>query len=120
MARSNLGTLYEQGLGVVKDYHRARQLYALASTQGNAGATANLKILDEKIRTECPLLGKRVVITGTSREDMNGRTGVATSFDHARGRYVVELGDRAGQNEREKLKLKPGNLALVIRKKKKK
>ena len=47
--------------------------------------------LNEKIHIECPLLGKRVLITGTSREDLNGKTGVATSFDHARGRYVVAL-----------------------------
>ena len=50
-----------------------------------------LKQINEKIRTECPLLGKKVVITGTSREDLNGKAGVATSFDHARGRYAVVL-----------------------------
>ena len=48
-------------------------------------------MINEKIRTECPLLGKQVVITGTSREDLNGKAGVATSFDHARGRYAVVL-----------------------------
>ena len=80
-----------------------------------------MKILDEKIRTECPLLGKRVSITGTSREDLNGRTGVATSFNHARGRYVVEL-DREGKGEieRAKLRVKPVNLAVAEGKDKKK
>ena len=48
-------------------------------------------MINEKIRTECPLLGKQVVIAGTSREDLNGKAGVATSFDHARGRYAVVL-----------------------------
>ena len=71
----------------------------------------SIKALDEKIRTECPLLGQRVVITGTSREDLNGRTGVATSFDHARGRYVVELDSKEGEKEKERLKVKPQNLS---------
>ena len=107
--------MYEQGLGVVQDYRRARQLYALASAQGYADATAHLKILNEKIRTECPLLGKRVSITGTSREDLNGLTGVATSFDHARGRYVVEVNSK-GKIESAKLRIKPENLAEAGRK----
>ena len=80
--------------------------------QGYADATAHLKRLDEKIRTECPFLGKRVQITGTSREEMNGRAGVAGSFDHARGRYVVELeGKGKSSNADEKLKVKPHNLS---------
>ena len=53
-------------------------------------------MINEKIRTECPLLGKQVVITGTSREDLNGKTGVAASFDHAQGRYVVVYMDKKG------------------------
>ena len=101
---------YEYGRGVTKNYREARRLYALASAQGDALATQNMKTLDEKIRTECPLLGTRVVITGTSREDLNGRAGVAATFDHARGRYVVELDRREGENSKEQLKLKPGNL----------
>ena len=73
-----------------------------------------MKELDEKIRTECPLLGKRVSITGTSREDLNGRTGVATSFDHAGGRYVVELDSKGkGKSEPAKLRIKPVNLAAA-------
>ena len=66
----------------------------MASAQGFADATKELTGVDQKIRSECPLLGQRVVITGTSRQDLNGRAGVATSFDHARGRYVVELDSR--------------------------
>ena len=79
----------------------------------DADATEGLNRLDQKLRSECPLLGKRVVITGTSREDLNGRAGVATSFDHDSDRYVVELDDSAGEKEKAKLKLKPGNLVLV-------
>ena len=84
----------------------------MASSQGFADATESLNLLDQKIRTECPLLGKRVVITGTIREDLNGRAGVATSFDHARGRYVVELDSREGESEKQQLKLKPQNLSI--------
>ena len=87
--------------------------------QGHTQATHNLNRLDEKIRTECPLLGKRVSITGTSREDLNGRTGVATSFDHAGGRCVVEL-DSKGKQEPTKLRIKPVNLAVAGGKEKKK
>ena len=60
-----------------------------------------------------------MVITGTSREDLNGRAGMATSFDHDSDRYVVELDDNAGEKEKAKLKLKPGNLVLVGRKQRK-
>ena len=81
----------------------------MASAQGSAAATQFLKQVDQKIRSECPLLGQRVVITGTSREDLNGRAGVATSFDHARGRYVVELDSREGEKEKERLKVKAQN-----------
>ena len=102
---------YAQGHGVTQDYQEARRLYALASSQGLAQATEDLNLLDQKIRTECPLLGQRVVITGTSREDLNGRAGVATSFDHARGRYVVELDSKEGEKEKERLKVKPQNLS---------
>ena len=84
----------------------------MASAQGVATATQLLKRLDQNIRTECPLLGQRVVITGTSREDLNGRAGVATSFDHAGGRYVVEL-DSEGESEPAKLRLKPVSLARM-------
>ena len=50
-----------------------------------------LKQLNEKNCTECPLLGKQVGVTGTTRKGLNGKTGVATAFDqvHGRGRYVV-------------------------------
>ena len=89
----------------------------MASSQGFAQATESLNLLDQKIRTECPLLGKRVVITGTSREDLNGRAGVATSFDHARGRYVVELDSKEGEKEKERLKLKPQHLGTKIARK---
>ena len=72
--------------------------------------SVNRFLLDEKIRTECPLLGKRVQITGASRDDLNGRAGVATSFDHARGRYVVELEGKGKSNKpNTKTKVKPDN-----------
>ena len=108
----SLGICYEHGHGVAKDYLEARRFYAMASAQGDADATDKANRLDESVRTKCPLIGKRVVVTGTSREDINGRTGATTSFDHARVRYVVELDDDTGENGIQgKLKLKPGNLA---------
>ena len=116
----NVGVCHEFGLGTTKSYAEARRLYERALALGDAQAAEYLKRLDEKIRTECPLLGKRVSITGTSREDLNGRTGVATSFDHAGGRYVVEL-DSEGKNKSEpaKLRLKPAHLASTKGKEKK-
>ena len=102
------------GDGVVKNYLEARRLYTLASAQGLAHATEYLNRLEETIRIECPLLGKRVKITGTSRGDLNGRVGVARSFDEAKGRYVVEL-DREGDGaaSKEHLQIKPGNLIIA-------
>ena len=50
-----------------------------------------------------------MVITGTSREDLNGKTGVATSFDHAQGRYVVAL-DKQGGDKAKEMALRPLNL----------
>ena len=105
-AQHGLGYCYEQGRGATQNYQEARRLYALASLQGFANATVHLNLLDQKIRTECSLL-----ITGTSREDLNGRAGVATSSDHARGRYVVELDSKEGEKEKERLKVKPQNLS---------
>ena len=116
----NLGLCHEHGRGVAKNYLEARRFYAVASAQGDANATDKANRLDELICTECPLLGKRVVVTGTSREDLNGRTGEATSFDHDRTRYVVELDDDAGESGIQgRLKLKPSNLASMRRKGKK-
>ena len=88
----NLGCLHADGLGVAKNYKKARVLFALAAAQGDTGGAKNLAQVDRRIRIECPLLGKRVAIAGTSRENLNGMTGAATSFDHDRGRYMVVLG----------------------------
>ena len=88
----NLGIMHVKGLGVAKNYKKARVLFALAAAQGKTNAAKCLAMVDEDIRTDCPLLGKRVVVAGTSRENLNGMTGAATSFDHDRGRYVVVLG----------------------------
>ena len=76
---NNLGVCHEGGLGATKSYEEARRLYERALAQGHAQAAERLK-RRKKIRTECPLLCKRVSITGTSREDLHGRTGVATSL----------------------------------------
>ena len=111
-----LAVCYKTGRGVAKDYLEARRLYTLASAQGFAPATEDLPLLEETIRTECPLLGKRVMITGTGRKDLNGRVGVARSFDDANGRYVVRLhgvGEVKSATMQE-LKVKPTNLKSAI------
>ena len=111
MAQGMLAAFHEEGFGVAKDYLEARRLLTLASAQGHAQATERLTLLDEKIRAECPLLGKRVMITGTRREDLNGRVGVARSFDEAAGRYVVRLrGAGVGKTAIREMKVKPANL----------
>ena len=80
-----------------------------AASQGDPDTIQALKRIDEKIRADIirklsPLVGKRVVITGTSREDLNGRAGLARSFDQSKARYVVQLEDGL------ELKVKPANL----------
>ena len=103
---------YETGLGVTQNYQEARRLYALASAQGYHRATKDLNELEEKIRAECPLLGKRVVLTGTSQEDLNSKTGVETSFDYGRDRHVVELDSKGESNGPDgNLKNEQGHLA---------
>ena len=87
--------MHRNGHGVIQSYQEARRLYVLASAQGNVNAANNLKKLKEKIHAECPLLGNQVVVTRTSRGDLNGKIGTVASFDHARGRYVVVLGKQA-------------------------
>ena len=87
--------MYEDGRGVTQNYQEAQRLYALASAQGNANAAKCLKELEEKIHAESLLLGNQVVVTRTSRGDLNGKTGAVASFDHVRGRYVVVLDKQA-------------------------
>ena len=113
-AQSLLGLCYEIGLGgVTKNYLEARRLYTLSSARGFTSATKDLTGLEEKIRTECSLLGRRVMITGTSRGDLNGRVGVARSFDEANGLYVVRLhGSGVGKSAMQELKVKPTNLKV--------
>ena len=108
-AQHALAQCHELGDSVAKDYLEARRLYSLSSAQGETQATEALNRLEQKIHTECPFLGKRVRITGTTREDLNGRAGVARSFDEAKGRYVVRL-DGTGDSA---LRLKPGSLKSI-------
>ena len=109
-AQGMLAVCHENGLGVAKNYLEARRLLTLASAKGVAPATKDLTRLEAKLCAECPLLGKRVMITGTSREDLNGRVGMACSFDEAaKGRYVVRLQEAAGAGESaiREMKVKP-------------
>lgn len=38
-----------------------------------------------------PLINKRVEVVGSERKDLNGLRGMAVSFDHAMGRYMVKI-----------------------------
>ena len=113
-ADCNLARCLECGHGVTQDLKEARRLYAKSAKQGVPEAIECLKRVDEIIRADIirklsPLVGKRVVITGTSRDDLNGRFGVARSFDESKGRYVVELEEEGGTAALT-LKVKPGNV----------
>ena len=44
-AQSNLGLMYEQGCGVLKDYRQAMKWFRLAAIQGNASAQSNLGVM---------------------------------------------------------------------------
>ena len=77
---------HELGLGVPQKYQEARRLYELSAAQDHATRATHtraeaLKNLKKKIRNECPLLGRRVEVTGTSRGDLDGKFGVVASFD---------------------------------------
>ena len=62
--------------------------------------------LDEKLRTQCPLLAKRVKLVGTNREDLNGKAGDVIFFDHAQNRYVVALDHEKEEGKMRALKPK--------------
>ena len=114
-AQFMLAACHHDGIGVAKDYLEARRLYKLASAQGHPDPQGLLHLLEEDIRTKCPLLGKRVKITGTSRADLNGRIGVTRSFDEAAGRCVVRL-HAAGAKKpgsTPDMKVRPRNLKLT-------
>ena len=73
---------------------------------------------DEKIEKENgPLAYKAVRIYGlNARPDLNGKLGVATSFDKAQGRYkVVLVGTSPDPRNwpKEQLGVKPGNLVRL-------
>ena len=92
----NLAACYETGIGVSMDYLEARRLYTLSSAQGDRNATKCLTSVEEKIRTECPLLGKQVVIVRKKYKELYSKAGFAACFDCARHRYVVVMDKRTG------------------------
>ena len=44
-AQSNLGVMYEYGLGVAQDYAKTREWFEKAAAQGEAGAQYNLGVM---------------------------------------------------------------------------
>ena len=114
-AECNLANCFEFGNGIAQNYKEARRLYAKSAKHGVPEAIERLKRVDEKIRADIirkmsPLVGKRVVVTGTSREDLNGRAGLALAFDGSKGRYVVKLDEEGEDEAGPAIKVKPGNL----------
>ena len=51
-------------------------------------------------KEEGSLAGKFVRIIGTTRQDLNGRTGMALSFDEAQDRYVVVMNDGSSRSRK--------------------
>ena len=87
----------------------ARTLYQKSAEQElteELRAKDALERLEEKIRAECPLLCKRVTITGTKRTEQNGKTGVVTTFDHSQDRYVVVLDDEKQEGKKRAFRAK--------------
>ena len=68
-------------------------LYCSAMEKGHAPASKNLDVLEDKIRSKCPELGKQVVIKGASQEDMNLR---CRSYFH---REKIGLAEEDGDEE---------------------
>ena len=85
------------------------------SLDGDTSNEENHAVVRCLIRTQSPLMGKRVEIFGSSRKDMNGKCGVATDFcpgwctltddsDESKDRYTVKL------DSGEAFKVKPADL----------
>jgi len=62
-------------------------------------------------RQELPLLGRRVVLSGLTKEELNGRCGIVKTFSEESGRYAVAL-DAAVESEAVTVALKPVKLAV--------
>ena len=85
-ALANIGICHELCLGgATKDYVEARKYYERAGANG----VEHLDRLTKRIRSEIPVLGKRVIIIDTNRDELDGRLGMATSFKHAPEQLVV-------------------------------
>ena len=96
------------------------QALALAGTNYQAAVSAWATLVDEvrdwvgtarehdveaMVPVPSPLAGRRVVVYGTSRADLNETTGECVRLSEATGRYLVAL-DATGQT----MKIKPFNL----------
>ena len=74
----------------------------------NGGLNSTRKLIRRGRNMAGPFCGKRVMIEGLmQRQELNGKVGVATSYDEASARYIVAL--PAG----ERIALLPKNLAPV-------
>ena len=79
---------------------------AAAAADGRAGA-GGASSGAAAAAVDAPLLGQRVVLGGLSaRPELNGRLGVARSFEG--GRYAVAL-----EGGGESVRVRPGNLSLA-------
>lgn len=72
-------------------------------------AEAALTVSDRKNAFDAPLVGKRVVVGGTNKKEINGLGGRVLRFDASTARYVIKL-----DNGRT-FQLKTGNLKEDLR-----
>ena len=93
--------------GVVTSLNHAARRYVV-SIRPAEGSRSRSSFQLKALNLMVDLTGKRVVIHGTSRDDMNGRLGMATTFDAKSGRYAVRV-DSDGEGRT--FRLKPANVS---------
>ena len=74
-----------------------------------AGKRDGFKVKPVNLRedTDGVLCGKHVVVQNTTRKELNGSIGIATSFQNDSGRYAVQV-----EGQAKLLALKPENLEV--------
>ena len=79
-AVAQLALLVGQGSGCYPSFRRSRDLFERALSLG-ADCERQMQGLAASIKQDAPLMGRRIEIYGlASRQEMNGRCGVATDF----------------------------------------
>ena len=84
--------LLEHGADKTKTTNGGHTPLDLARQQGHEEIVKLLLAKPSPKRSGDPLIGKTVVIVGTSREELNGQHALVESFDKAKGRYGCLVG----------------------------